>query len=145
VILDEKNWYSLYIGGGFQHDGLEEANKMMLGGGTNNSTLGGLLPKAQFETSATFLNLTGALDQTLLRYTVDQTATSSVLMSHERPLYSWFPENNTLGCTILAFPRGSQYSLGIRTMMDTMDAEWTRSYKESQRLVPCYRIYSRVD
>ncbi|OEU19647.1 hypothetical protein FRACYDRAFT_182123 [Fragilariopsis cylindrus CCMP1102] len=39
VILDEKNWYSLYIGGGVKHEGMEEA--------MNSSTM---LPKAQFET-----------------------------------------------------------------------------------------------
>jgi hypothetical protein len=139
VILDEKNWYSLYIGGGFKHDGVEEASTKLMsggaGGGAGANLMGGLLPKAQFETSATFLNLTGALDQTLLRYTVDQTATSSIVMSHERPLFSWFPEGNDIGTALLALPRGSQYTLGVKTVLDTVDYEWTRSYKESQRLI----------
>jgi hypothetical protein len=139
VILDEKNWYSLYIGGGFKHDGVEEASTKLMsggsGGGSASNLIGGLLPKAQFETSATFLNLTGALDQTLLRYTVDQTASSSIVLSHERPLYSWFPEGNDMGTVLLALPRGSQYTMGIKTVLDTVDYEWTRSYKESQRLI----------
>jgi outer membrane protein assembly factor BamA len=126
VILDEKNWYSLYIGGGFKHEGFEES--------LNNGTK---LPKAQFEVSATFPNLTGYLDSTLLRYTVDQTSTSSLLLSHERPLYSWFGDTNAIGAYLLALPKGSQYSLGMRAVLDTVDYEWTRSYKEYMRYVSC--------
>jgi outer membrane protein assembly factor BamA len=126
VILDEKNWYSLYIGGGFKHEGLEES--------LNNGTK---LPSVQFETSAKLLNLTGFLDQTQFKYTVDQSSVSSLLLSHERPLYSWLGEDNAIGEFILALPRGSQYSLGIRASVDTADYEWTRSYKEHQRMLTC--------
>jgi outer membrane protein assembly factor BamA len=125
--LDEKNWYSLYIGGGFKHEGFEES--------MNSS--GSKLPKAQFESSATLSNLTCHLDQTLLRYTVDQTSTSNLWLSHERPLYSWVGDDTALGEYIMSLPKGSQYSLGIRAVLDTMDYEWTRSYKEYQRSLNC--------
>ncbi len=127
VLLQEKNWYSLYVGGGFKHEGMEES--------LNSPTR---MPKAQFESSVTLLNLTGYLDQTLLKYTVDQTSTSSFYLSHERPLYAWFSDQEgSLVETLLAMPKGSQYSLGIRAVLDTMDYEWTRSYKEYQRCIAC--------
>ena len=156
IILDEKKWYSLYIGGGFKQEGGPEqaATNLIHGAATSsgNNTGGGTtfglgdgilgrLPKAQFETSATLLNMTGCLDTSTFRYTVDQTSTSSVTLSHERPLYSWFPHNDksdNIGNVILALPRGSQYALGIRGMVDTVDYEWTRSYKEYQRLISCH-------
>jgi hypothetical protein len=127
VILEEKNWYSLYIGGGFKHEGFEE---------TLNSP--SKLPKAQFECSAAFPNLTGHLDQTQLKYTLDQTSSSSFYMAHERPLYAWLSEEKrSLVETLLALPKGSQYSLGFRAVLDSMDYEWTRSYKEYQRYIAC--------
>jgi len=124
VILDEKNWYSLYIGGGVKHEGMEEA--------MNSSTM---LPKAQFETSCTLLNLTGFLDRSFLQYTVDQTANSRIVLNHERPLYSWFPENSVGAHTILALQKGSQYSLGFKALVDTVDFESSRSYQEYQRMI----------
>jgi outer membrane protein assembly factor BamA len=126
VILDEKNWYSLYIGGGIKHEGIEESL---------NSNVSSKLPKAQFETSITLPNLTGYLDTTALQYSVDQTATSRLVWSHERPLYSWFPEESTLSNSILALAKGSQYALGIRAWFDTLDHESSRSYQEHQRMV----------
>ncbi|KAL3907980.1 MAG: hypothetical protein SGARI_003278 [Bacillariaceae sp.] len=124
VILDEKNWYSLYIGGGINHEGMEEG-----------MSSGAKLPKAQFETSITLPNLTGYLDKTLFQYTVDQTSASRFLFSHERPLYSWFPEDSVASSSILATLKGSQYSLGLRALIDTVDFESTRSYKEYQRMI----------
>mmetsp|Transcript_43332 Transcript_43332/g.49051 ORF Transcript_43332/g.49051 Transcript_43332/m.49051 type:complete len:584 (-) Transcript_43332:16-1767(-) len=124
VILDEKNWYSLYIGGGMKHEGMEEAM---------NSSM--KLPKAQFETSLTLTNLTGFLDRSFLQYTVDQTANSRVVLSHERPLYSWFPENSVGAHSILALAKGSQYYLGFKALVDTVDFESSRSYQEYQRMV----------
>ena len=153
VILDEKKWYSLYIGGGFKQEGMEQAANNLINGNSNTGGgtgfgLGdgilGRLPKAQFETSTTLLNLTGKLDTSTFRYTVDQTSTSSIALSHERPLYTWFNHSTNadaengdggLGNIILALPRGSQYSLGIKGMIDTIDYEYTRSYKEYQRFV----------
>lgn len=127
VLLDEKNWYSLYIGGGFKHEGFTES--------MNSPSR---LPKAQFEVSTTLPNATGHLDETLLKYTVDQSSTSSFWLSHERPLYAWLPDQNgALVETILALPKGSQYALGFRAVLDTMDYEWTRSYKEQMRYLAC--------
>lgn len=127
VILDEKKWYSLYVGGGIKHEGMEEA----MNGGITSSRL----PKAQFETTVTLPNLTGFLDRTVLQYTIDQTSTSRLSVGHERPLYSWFPEESAVAQSILALRNGSQYSLGIRGLADTFDYESTRSCKEHVRLV----------
>ena len=124
VILDEKNWYSLYIGGGIKHEGMEEA--------MNSSTK---LPKAQFETSLTLSNLTGFLDRSFLQYTVDQAANTKVLLSHERPLYSWFPEDSYAAYSVLGLNKGSQYSFGLRAFIDTVDFESSRSYQEYQRMI----------
>lgn len=124
VILDEKNWYSLYIGGGVKHEGIEEA--------MNSATM---LPKAQFETSFTLSNLTGFLDRSFLQYTVDQTANSRFFLTHERPLYSWFTENSIGAYNILALAKGSQYSLGFKALIDTVDFESSRSYQEYQRMI----------
>jgi outer membrane protein assembly factor BamA len=126
VILDEKNWYSIYIGGGIKHEGIEDGSMM------SSSTA---LPKAQFESSITLTNLTGYLDQTKVQYTIDQTSTSRLLFNYEKPLYSWFPEDSAISQSVLALLRGSQYSLGVRALIDTVDHESTRSYKEYQRLV----------
>eukprot|EP00934_Nitzschia_sp_Nitz4_P009150 Nitzschia sp. Nitz4//scaffold211_size37880//4419//5990//NITZ4_007699-RA/size37880-processed-gene-0.7-mRNA-1//-1//CDS//3329541958//9140//frame0 len=126
VILEEKNWYSLYIGGGVKHEGMEEA--------FNSATR---LPKAQFECSTTFPNLTGNLDQTMFRYTIDHTSASTFLFSHERPLYAWLADDSPITEAILALPKGSQYHLGFRSVIDTLDYEWTRSYNEYQRYVAC--------
>jgi hypothetical protein len=133
VILDEKNWYSLYVGGGIKHEGMEEA--MNIGGGSGG--MSSRLPKAQFETSITLTNLTGYLDKSLLQYTIDQTSTSRLCMSHEKPFYSWFPESSSIGQSILSLQRGSQYTLGIKSLIDTLDYESTRSYREYIRLLQC--------
>lgn len=107
-----------------------------LGGGGGSSGMS-FLPKAQFETRLALQNLTGYLDRTQFQYTIDQTSTSQVLVSHERPFYSWFPENSLMAHTILSSLRGSQYSLGVKALVDTIDYESTRSYKEHVRLVQC--------
>ena len=124
VILDEKKWYSLYIGGGVKHEGMEEA--------MNSSTK---LPMAQFETNVALQNLTGFLDRSFFQYTVDQAANTKVLLSHERPLYSWFPEDSVAAYSILALGKGSQYSLGLKAFIDTVDFESSRSYQEFQRTI----------
>lgn len=131
LIVDEKNWYSLYIGGGLKHDSIEESLQQTTNGNISK------LPMAQFETSASLLNLTGYLDMTQFRYTIDQSTSSSFLLTHERPLYSWIGDDTPLGDYILALSKGSQYSLGLRALIDTSDYEWTRSYKEYIRSVTC--------
>jgi hypothetical protein len=126
VILDEKNWYSLYVGGGIKHVGLMED-------GFSSSTSN--LPKAQFETSVTLPNWTGYLDKTSWQYSVDQTATSRFVWNHERPFYSWFSDDSPIAHAILASNKGSQYALGVRAWIDTIDHESTRSYQEYQRMI----------
>lgn len=121
VILDEKKWYRLYVGGG-----LKQSNNIM-----ESSTL---LPLVQFETSGSLQNLTGALDRTSLSYTIDQTSATNLMLSHDRPLYSVFSNTNNLRETLL-YTLGSRYNLRCAAMLDTIDHEFTRSYKEYQRLV----------
>ena len=123
VMLNEKNWYRLYIGGGLKQDGIYQ------------SAGDGILPKVQFETSGSLMNIGGHLDKTSLSYTVDQTAEASLTLSHERPLYSIFAENSTFYHTLLAMEKGSQFLFSTRAALDTVDHEWTRSYKEYQRLL----------
>ena len=124
IVLNEKNWYRLYIGGGLKQDGIYQ-----------QSAGDGLLPKVQFETSGTLLNLGGHLDKTSLSYTVDQTAATSLSLSHDRPLYTLFSEDSMGYETILSMDKGSQFSFSTRAVLDTVDHEWTRSYKEYQRLL----------
>ena len=123
VLLNEKNWYRLYIGGGLKQEGLMR------------DATDSLLPKVQFETTAGLLNLTGNLDKTSLQYTIDQTSASTLSFHHERPLFTFLPENGNLYSSLLTMRNGSQISLGFRAMLDVVDYEWTRSYKEYQRLL----------
>ena len=96
VRLKEKKWYKLYIGGGVNSEDLSSF------GGTSGmgNTLGGpggaalgILPKLQFETSASLLNLTGFADVSTALYSVDQTGASSFKFTHDRPLCSWLPKH----------------------------------------------------
>lgn len=123
VVLNEKKWYKLYVGGGLKQDSIYQ---------TSGDTF---LPKVQFETSGTLQNLSGHLDRTSLSYTIDQTSAASMALSHDSPLYSLFPEDSIGYETILAMENGSQYNLSCRAILDTVDHEWTRSYKEYQRLL----------
>ena len=95
VKLREKKWYKLYVGGGVNSDDLSS-----MGGASGNSfgSLGGggatgaalsVLPKLQFETSASLLNLTGFADVSSASYSVDQTGSSTFRFVHDRPLCSY--------------------------------------------------------
>lgn len=123
VVLNEKNWYKLYVGGGLKHDGIYQ------------STGDTFLPKVQFETSGSLINLGGHLDMTNLSYAVDQTSETSLSLSHERPLYSLLKEDSDGYLALLSMEKGSQFSFTARAALDTIDHEWTRSYKEYQRLL----------
>jgi outer membrane protein assembly factor BamA len=123
VKLDEKQWYRLHAGGGVKTDGL-------LSPEAAQST--GFLPVAEFDASVGLRNLTGHLDQTNLQYTLDTQSTASWTLSHERPLYTALPAS--LKDLVLEQSTGSQYSMTTRAVLDTVDYEWTRSYKEFQRL-----------
>lgn len=114
VILNEKNWYRLYVGGGIRNDMSAEIG-------------GNLFSKTQFETSAGLNNLTGYLDTTAIQYTVDATSNSRWDVRHIRPLDAYVPD------VMHSLMDIGNYSLGVRAALDTLDYEWTRSYKERQR------------
>ena len=122
VVLNEKRWYRLYIGGGLKQESLETFGETSF-------------PKLQFETSGGLLNLSGHLDTTSLQYAVDQTSATTVSFVHERPLYSILSEHSPLYDKILTTSKGSQASIAFRAVLDTLDHESTRSYKEYQRLL----------
>jgi len=122
VVLNEKRWYRLYIGGGLKQESLETFGESSL-------------PKVQFETSGGLLNLTGHLDTTTVQYAVDQTSASTLSFIHERPLYSLLAKQSPYYDAIMTSSNGSQISVAFRAVLDTLDHEWTRSYKEYQRLI----------
>lgn len=118
VVLNEKNWYKLYIGGGIKHDNAAAAATTSF-------------PKVQFETSASLINLTGLTDYTQCSYTIDQTSTPTLSLTHTRPLYSLFDTNNSvIGDTILNMNQGSKIGITFRANIDTLDYEHTRSSKD---------------
>lgn len=119
ITLKEKNWYKLYVGGGIRNNAQAELGQM-----------GGLdfLAKTQFETLAGLKNITGYLDSTILQYTVDAMGQSRWELFHVRPL-----DGILLGYKLAHMINASQYSLGFHAALDTLDFEWTRSYRERQR------------
>mmetsp|Transcript_15892 Transcript_15892/g.19396 ORF Transcript_15892/g.19396 Transcript_15892/m.19396 type:complete len:610 (+) Transcript_15892:52-1881(+) len=119
VHLKEKNWYKLYVGGGIKHDGIVS---------TSGST--GMLPKVQFESSASLINVTGLTDISQFSYSVDQTSTPSLSLTHTRPLYSLFNDESTIGNSILNFNNGSKLGITFKGTVDTLDFEQTRSSKD---------------
>lgn len=122
VLLKEKNWYKLYIGGGIKHDHTTATTGSM---GTTT------FPKVQFESSASLINLTGLTDFTQCSYTVDQTSTPTLSLTHTRPLYSLFDTyNSNIGDTILNMNQGSKVGITFRADVDTLDYEHTRSSKD---------------
>lgn len=123
VTIQEKNWYRLYVGGGFRNDMQSELGQMGMD----------LLSKTQFETSAGLRNITGHLDITNLQYTVDATAQSRWDFHHRRPLDGLLLP---FGLNPLSdYVDTGEYSLGLHAALDTLDYEWTRSYRERQRRV----------
>ena len=101
VKLREKKWYKLYIGGGVNSDYNDPTTSSSpffgssFGGNNSNSTtttannnISTFLPKLQFETSASLLNLSGFADMSTASYIVDQTGNSSFKLVHDRPLIS---------------------------------------------------------
>jgi hypothetical protein len=120
IMLNEKKWYKIYIGGGIKQD-------------TKDMTFQGA--KAQVETNLSLLNLKGCTDQTRVSYAVDQTSTTKFALSHEAPLYSFFGKDSLLQNSILLSSGGSKTHGSLRAMIDTLDYEHTRSYKEYQRLL----------
>lgn len=128
VILNEKRWYKLYIGGGIKPVGIFSSF------GSSPSEFG-VLPKVQFETSGGLINLTGHCDMTMLSYSVDQTSLPTLTLSHSRPLYTLFHPNSLLQDLILSMDQGSKLTATFRTEMDTIDYEHLRSSKDHHQLV----------
>lgn len=116
VVLEEKNWYKLYVGGGIKQD--------------NQSAISssGMIPRVQFETSASLINLGGHTDVTQLNYTVDQTSTPTVSLHHTRPLYTLL--SGDLSDTVLNMDQGSKVGVTLKALIDTVDFEHSRSSKD---------------
>lgn len=129
VVLDEKDWYRLHLGGGVKAQELLQQPEM-----TESSANGGPLPvAAELEASAGVRNLAGVLDQSSLSYRLDTKGISSWTVLHERPLYTFLP--SPWRESLLETTTGSRFALTAKAALDTMDYEYTRSYKEYQRLV----------
>ncbi|KAL9179934.1 hypothetical protein ACHAXT_007904 [Thalassiosira profunda] len=103
VRLKEKNWYKLYIGGGVNADDLSSLGTTNNGSGGAFGSMGGApgaalaaLPKLQFETSASLLNLTGFADVSSASYFVDQAGSASFRAVHDRPLASYLNRGGPL-------------------------------------------------
>ena len=110
IKLEEKKWYKIYIGAGVKQQG---SGIIM-----NESSQLGALPMAQFEASASLSNIRGCTDTTNISYTLDQTSTPTFFVSHDTPATVEIDD--------------MQHS-SIRLLVDTMDFEHARSYKEFQR------------
>ena len=130
VVLKEKNWYRLYIGGGIKQESITGSG---MSGGTGG--LLGMLPKVQFESSAGLINLTGHADVTSVAYNVDQMGTPTFTASHTQPLYNFLGDDTMIGSMILNRNQGSKFGLTLRGMMDTLDFEHTRSCRDRIQLL----------
>ncbi|KAL3803506.1 hypothetical protein HJC23_014054 [Cyclotella cryptica] len=99
VRLKEKKWYKLYIGGGVNSEDLSSLGESTgggMGGAFGGMGAAGALPKLQFETSASLLNVTGFADVSTASYSVDQTGGTSFKFTHDRPLCSWVSKQSSL-------------------------------------------------
>jgi len=117
VILQEKNWYKIYVGGGIKQDNMSAISSS------------GMIPKVQFETSASLINLSGETDMTQLNYSLDQTSTPSLSLHHTRPLYSLL--SGSLGDSVLNMDQGSKVGVTLKASVDTMDYEHIRSSRDN--------------
>jgi outer membrane protein assembly factor BamA len=120
VVLQEKNWYKLYIGGGIKQDYHQACSA--------SSSGMGMIPKMQFETSASLINLTGETDVTQLYYSLDQTSTPSLSLQHTRPLYSLL--SGSWGDAVLNMDQGSKIGVTLKASVDTHDYDSFRSSKD---------------
>ena len=170
VQLQEKKWYKLYIGGGVNSDDLSSLGSSSTSSsngiasfGSGSTASSSILPKLQFETSASLLNLTGYTDISSASYVVDQTGSTSFNFTHDRPLISYLNKDNALRRWLMPNdPRiidddtdntlesqsqqqymdeleyallggGSHTSLGLHAKFHDVDYEATRSSKEFVR------------
>ena len=127
VVLDEKDWYRLHLGGGVKAQELLQQPEM------TESGQGPLPVAAELEVSAGLRNLTGCLDQTYIAYRLDTKGIGSWTLRHERPLYTFLP--SPWREALLETATGSRFSLTAKAALDTHDYEYTRSYREYQRLM----------
>lgn len=122
VTLKEKRWYRLHAGAGIKTSSWQQ-----------ETSPDSFLPKGEVEFSAGLRNLTGCLDQTALQYSLDTMSVGAWKLVHERPLYTVLPES--LQYVLLEQSNGSQISITTQAVLDTVDHEYTRSYKEYQRML----------
>ena len=99
ILLEEKKWYKLYIGGGIKHDS-KDMGLQTLGVGAG--------PKVQFETNISLLNLHGCTDRTTASYAVDQASTTTLTLTHDAPLYSFFSKDGLIQEKVLMSSSGSR-------------------------------------
>jgi outer membrane protein assembly factor BamA len=122
ITLDEKRWYRVNAGAGVKTDGWLRPE---------TAVNDGFLPTAEIDVSVGLQNLTGCLDKTDLQYTLDTRSLATLSLSHEQPLYRMLP--GSLRGWLLEQDYGSKYAFVAKAMVDTLDFERTRSYKEFQR------------
>lgn len=119
VLLDEKKWYKLYIGGGVKH---ESASNFSMD-----------LPKMQFESSLSLLNLMGVTDITSMSYNLDQTNCSSLYFNRDQPLFTIFPKYSTFYNLFASKSDGTKINFNANASIYTQDQEWTSSYQQFNR------------
>lgn len=119
VMLKEKAWYKVYVGGGLKGDPL-----------TSGSDLGHT--KVQLESTIGLRNLTGTCDMTEVSYAVDQTSTPSFHMTHHWPLLALgnTTTNNTITQYLQRWRGGQPWHAQLQASMDTLDHLHTRSCRE---------------
>ena len=125
VLLDEKNWYRLHLGGGVKAQELLQQPEM--------SEQGPVPIAAELEATAGIRNLAGVLDQSSIAYRLDTKGIASWTLLHERPFYTFLP--SPWREAVLETATGSRFALTAKAALDTLDYEYTRSYREYQRLV----------
>ena len=133
IVLNEKNWYKIFIGGGFKHDGI--VGQVGAGGNALSNSMGLAFPKVQFESSLSLINLTGHCEKTELSYALDQTSSPSLTFMHNRPLYSMLTDYSSIRNFILSGNEGSKIGISFRGQIDTLDHEYTRSSKDHVQLI----------
>jgi len=129
VVLDEKQWYKVYIGGGLKRDAFQQPNTMLT---STTVTESGFLPTADLETTVGLRNIFGCLDTTEFHYSLDTRSQVTSSIQHKRPLYTMLPP--ALHDFVLNQGNGSKITFCSRLLWDTLDWDLTRGYRELQRL-----------
>jgi len=131
VLLGEKRWYKVYVGGGIKGDPLR--------GGAAGSDLANT--KFQLESSIGLRNLSGTCDTTEVSYAVDQTSTPSFHITHQWPFLAVPPPPSTtaaaVGQRLFQWRQGQPWQAHIKASIDTIDHLHTRSCRERQSAIQC--------